>query len=438
MNSIHDIWAGIMEILSAKLTTTSINTWFSDCEPVALEDGSLVLMTTTSYKRDIIQQRFSDIIREALRELFSSDFDLIVLTPDELADYQETRSDDNMLPEMDGYTFDNFIVGSSNKFAHAAALGVVKKPGSPAYNPLFIYGNSGLGKTHLLLAIGSAIHEKDQNAKIIYVNGEDFANEMIQSIREGTANEFRQKYRYADLFLVDDIQFIAGKNSTQEEFFHTFNSIYSAGHQIVMTSDRPPIDMALLDDRLRTRFEGGLMADVQPPDLELRMAIIRDKAGHLGMQLSDEVVQYIAEKITNNIRQIEGVVKKLTAYKEISGDDITKQRVDKAISDVIRTGNYIPTPDDIIRETANFYQISVEDIKGQKRNKNIAMARHVSIYLIRTLTNLSLNDIGTLYEDRNHGTIYTSVQKIEKKMKEDKELAGNIRDITSNINSRQR
>ena len=436
MNSIHDIWAGIMEILSTKLTSTSINTWFSDCNPEELEDGRLVLRTTTAYKRNIIQQRFSDIIKDALRDLFSCEFDLLVLAADD--EYEKTSGNDNILPEMDGYTFDNFIVGSSNKFAHAAALGVVKKPGSRAYNPLFIYGNSGLGKTHLLLAIGSAIHENNPQAKIIYVNGEDFANEMIQSIREGTANEFRQKYRYADLFLVDDIQFIAGKNSTQEEFFHTFNSIYEAGHQIVMTSDRPPIDMALLDDRLRTRFEGGLMADIQPPDLELRMAIIRDKAGHLGMQLSDEVVQYIAEKITNNIRQIEGVVKKLTAYKEISGDEITKQRVDKAISDVIRTGNYIPTPEDIIWETANFYQISVEDIKGQKRNKNIAMARHVSIYLIRTLTNLSLNDIGTLYEDRNHGTIYTSVQKIEKKMKEDRELAGNIRDITSNINSRQR
>ena len=436
MNSIQDIWSGIMEILSSKLTSTSINTWFADCNPVELEDGRLVLRTTTSYKREIIQQRFSDIIKEALQDLFSCEFDLLILTEDE--EYDKSHTDENLLPEMDGYTFDNFIVGSSNKFAHAAALGVVKNPGSRAYNPLFIYGNSGLGKTHLLLAIGSAIHDKSPDAKIVYVKGDEFLNDIVHALKEGAMEEFRQKYRYADLFLVDDIQFIAGKERSQEEFFHTFNSIYEAGHQIVLTSDRPPIDMALLDDRLRTRFEGGLMADIQPPDSETRMAIIRDKAGHLGMQLSDEVVQYIAEKITNNIRQIEGVVKKLTAYKEISGDEITRQRVDKAISDVIRTGNYIPTPEDIIWETANFYQISVEDIKGQKRNKNIAMARHVSIYLIRTLTNLSLNDIGTLYEDRNHGTIYTSVQKIEKKMKEDKELAGNIRDITSNINSRQR
>lgn len=438
MNSIQDIWQKVMETLTARLTSTSINTWFFDCEPVELEDGRLVLHTSTPFKRDIILQRFSERIRDALRELFSCDFDLMVLAGDELADYQEVKKEEKSLPEMDGYTFENFIVGSSNKFAHAAALGVVKNPGSRAYNPLFIYGNSGLGKTHLLLAIGSAIHENDPSAKIVYVKGDEFLNDMVQSIKDGTVAEFRQKYRYADLFLVDDIQFIAGKESTQEEFFHTFNSIYEAGHQIVLTSDRKPLDMTLLDDRLRTRFEGGLMADVQPPDRELRMAIIRDKAGHLGMSLSDEVVQHIAGEITSNVRQLEGVVKQLTAYHEVSGEAVTKERVDKAIADVIRTGTYIPTPDDIIRETALYYQISEEEIKGQRRSKNIAMARHVSIYLIRTLTNLSLSDIGTYYENRNHATVLSSVRKIEGSIQTDREIAGTIRDITSNINSRQR
>ena len=428
-----------MEILSSKLTSTSINTWFSDCEPVELEDNRLVLYTKLPYKRDIIIQRFSGAIRDTLRDLFSCDFDILVLAGDEeLADYKDNRQDEKLLPEMDGYTFENFIVGSSNKFAHAAALGVVKNPGRKAYNPLFIYGSSGLGKTHLLLATGSAIHEKMPEAKIVYVKGDEFLNDIVHSIREGEMEEFRQRYRYADLFLVDDIQFIAGKERSQEEFFHTFNNIYESGHQIVLTSDRPPIEMHLLDDRLRTRFEGGLMADIQPPDLETRMAIIRDKAGHLGMRFSDQTVSYIAEKLTSDIRQIEGVVKKLTAYREITGDEITKERVDKAIADVIRTGNNVPTPEDIIRETANFYNVSVEDIKGQKRSKNIAQARHVSIYLIRTLINLTLNDIGMLFEDRNHGTIHSSIQKIDKKMKEDKDLADNIRDITSNINSRQR
>ena len=438
MNSIKDIWAGVMELISAKLTSTAVSTWFSDCEPVELEDGRLVLHTPTPFKRDILQQRFSGEIRAALRELFSCDFELLILTGEELSDFREMKKEKNTLPEMDGYTFENFIVGSSNKFAHACALGVVKNPGSRAYNPLFIYGASGLGKTHLLLAIGSAIHENDPTARIVYVKAEEFLNEMIHSIKSGTSEEFRQKYRNADLFLVDDIQFIAGKESTQEEFFHTFNNIYESGHQIVLTSDRPPKDMSLLDDRLRTRFDGSLMADVQPPDSELRSAIIRDKAGHLGMALRDEVVDYIAEKITSNIRQIEGVVKRLTAFQEVSGENITTAEVNKAISDVIRTGTYIPTPEDIILETARYFQISSEEIKGQRRSKNIALARHISIYLTRTLTNLSLNDIGAYYEDRDHSTILFSVRKIENNLESDHEIAGIIRDITSNINSRQR
>ena len=438
MNSIQDIWARVMELISAKLTSTAVNTWFSDCEPVELEDGRLVLHTPTPFKRDILQQRFSGEIRAALRELFSCDFELLILTDDELADYREMEKEKNTLPEMDGYTFDNFIVGSSNKFAHACALGVVKNPGNRNYNPLFIHGASGLGKTHLLLAIGSAVHENDPAARIVYVKAEDFLNDMVHALKSGTAEEFRQKYRNADLFLVDDIQFIAGKEGTQEEFFHTFNNIYESGHQIVLTSDRPPSDMSTLTDRLQTRFQGSLTADIQPPDIELRRAIIRDKAGHLGMALRDEVVEYISEKITSNIRQIEGVVKRLTAFQEVSGENITIAEVDKAISDVTRIGAYIPTPEDIILETARYFQISAEEIKGQRRSKNIALARQISIYLTRTLTNLSLNDIGAYYEDRDHSTILVSVRKIESNMKSDSEIAGIIRDITSNINSRQR
>ncbi len=302
MNSINDIWAGIMEILSSQLTSTSINTWFSDCTPIELCDGKLIIHTGTPFKRDIIVKRFGDTIRAALEDLFSCEFELLVLAGDELQEYRDESKDRLALPEMDGYTFDNFIVGSSNEYAHAAALGVTKNPGNKNYNPLFIYGNSGLGKTHLLLAIGSEIHEQNPEAKIAYIKGDEFTNQMIRSIKEGTAEEFRQKYRNVDLFLVDDIQFISGKEATQEEFFHTFNKIYEASHQIVITSDRPPMDMPKLDDRLRTRFEGGLMADVQPPDVETRMAIIRNKAGQLGMQLSDEVVQYIAETVKSNIR----------------------------------------------------------------------------------------------------------------------------------------
>lgn len=443
MNSIDDIWSSVMEELSSQLTSTSINTWFADCTPIEINDGNLILHTTTKFKRDILLQRFADTIKAVLSDLFSCEMGVLILAGDELEDYQNLKRDENSLPEMDGYTFKNFIVGNSNKYAHAAALGVTRNPGSKNYNPLFIYGNSGLGKTHLLLAIGSAIHEQDPNAKIAYIKGDEFTNQMIKSIKEGTAEEFRQKYRNVDLFLVDDIQFISGKESTQEEFFHTFNNIYEAGHQIVITSDRPPIDMLTLDDRLRTRFEGGLMADVQPPDLETRIAIIRNKAGQLGMVLPDDVVQYIGENVTSNIRQIEGVVKRLTAYRDLEDDTVTMESVTvesvkRAIKDVIRVGAYIPSPEVIIDETARYYSVKPEDIKGQKRTKVIASARHIAIYLVRSLTNLSLNDIGAYFDDRNHTTVLSSVNKIEGVIGKDKDVATTVRDITSNINSRQR
>ena len=399
-----------------------------------IEDCRLVLHTTTDFKRGIISSRFGDTIKAALSDLFSCDFDLLVLAGDEINDFAIKKKVDSSLPEMAGYTFDRFIVGSSNKFAHAAAIAVAENPGK-TYNPLFIYGNSGLGKTHLLLAIGQQIHEKSPEKSIAYIKGDEFTNQLVKSIKDGTAEEFRQKYRNVDLFLVDDIQFIAGKQQTQNEFFHTFNNIYEAGHQIVITSDRPPLEMSILDDRLRTRFEGGLMADIQPPDLETRMAITRNKAGQLGLLLSDDAVEYIATNITANIRQLEGVIKRLTAYKEILDDVITIDSVKRAIKDVIRIGTYIPTPESIIRETARYYSLKEEDLRGQSRSKNTAMARQVSMYLMRSLTNLSLKDIGAEYEDRNHATVLSSIRKVEDLLKTDPNMAGTVRDITSNINS---
>ena len=435
MDSVAEVWKSILEIIARDITPTAYNTWFADCEPVELEDCKLVLHTATDFKRNIIQSRFGSTICAALYDLFSCDFELQVLAGDELEEYLSHKKGPDHLPEMDGYTFDRFVVGPSNKFAHAAAVAVAENPGK-AYNPLFIYGNSGLGKTHLLLAIGEEIHARHPEKKIAYVKGDDFTNQMIQSVQSGTAEEFRQKYRNVDLFLVDDVQFIAGKQATQEEFFHTFNNIYEAGHQIVITSDRPPLEMSLLDDRLRTRFEGGLMADVQPPDIETRMAIIRNKAAQLGMILPDDVVEYIGENITANIRQIEGVVKRLTAYKEILNDTITINSVKRAIKDVIRVGEYIPTPDVIIEETARYYSLSPDDLRGQRRSKNIAMARQISMYLMRSLTNLSLLDIGEQYEGRNHSTVLSSVRKVEDLIKKDPEVASTVRDISSNINSR--
>ena len=434
MNSVRDIWNEVIRVLSQSITPTAIDTWFSDCEPVEVEDCRMVIHTTSDFKRSIIVNRFSETIENILSDLFSCEFDLTVLAGDELNEYETNKREGSSLPEMAGYTFDRFIVGNSNKFAHAAAIAVAEKPGQ-AYNPLFIYGNSGLGKTHLLLAIGQAIHDKHPTKKVAYVKGDDFTNQMVKSIKEGSGEDFRTKYRNVDLFLVDDIQFIAGKQQTQNEFFHTFNNIYEAGHQIVITSDRPPLEMTLLDDRLRTRFEGGLMADIQPPDLETRMAITRNKASQLGLILSDDAVEYIAENITANIRQLEGVVKRLTAYKEILDDIITIESVKRAIKDVIRTGDLIPTPERIIKETARYYSLKEEDLRGQNRSKNMAIARQVSMYLIRKITNLSLNDIGVFY-GRDHSTVLSSIRRIEDSIRINADLAKIIKDITSNINAR--
>ena len=435
MNSVQDIWAAVLEELAQHLTPTAIRTWFSDCEPVEIDSCTLVLHTATEFRREIIMGRFVDLIKNALYDIFSTEFNVLMLVGDEIEDYNAAKPDNDPLPEMAGYTFDRFIVGNSNRFAHNAAVAVAEKPGGPYNNPLFIYGNSGLGKTHLLLAIGQAIRERDPSTKIAYVKGEEFTNQLMKALRDKTNEEFRMKYRNVDLFLVDDIQFISGKQATHEEFFHTFNNIYEAGHQIVITSDRPPIDMSVLDDRLRSRFEGGLMADLQPPDLETRMVITRAKAAQLGLIIEDDAVNYIAETLSSNVRQIEGVVKRLTAYKEILGKKIDTADVKRAIADVTKNGSYIPSPQRIIHETARFFSLSEQDIRGQNRSKSTAFARQVSMYLIRTLTNLPLKEIGGEYEGRNHSTVLSSIKKIEDLIRTDKAVADTVRDITSNINS---
>ena len=432
MNSVKDIWQKVLDILATQLTPTAMETWFLDCVPLELDDCRLVLLTSSEFKQEIITKRFSDRIKAALYDLFASDFEVIVLTEGD--DLPSGKDSANALPEMAGYTFDHFIVGNSNRFAHAAAVAVSDNPGK-TYNPLFIYGHSGLGKTHLLLAIGNAIQQRDPRKRIVYIKGDEFTNQLVRAIKNGTTEDFHNKYRNVDLFLVDDIQFIAGKQSTQEEFFHTFNNIYEAGHQIVITSDRPPIEMSLLDDRLRTRFEGGLMASIDPPDLETRIAITRNKAAQLGLILSDDAVEYVAKNITANVRQLEGVIKRLTAYKEILNGVIDTESIIRAIKDVTRMGTDIPKPENIIRETAKYYSLKEEDLRGQSRSKNTAMARQVSMYLIRTLTNLSLKDIGEQYENRNHATVLSSIRKVEELMQKDPKMAEVVRDITSNITS---
>ena len=439
MNTASEIWSKVLDMLSAELTSTAISTWFNDCTAVELLENELILYTPTEFKKKIIESRLVDNIKKALRELLSSDMEVRLLCGDELDRYRAQPGEDKAAGPCDEYTFERFVVGSSNKFAHAAAMNVATSE-ERKYNPLFIYGDSGLGKTHLLHAIRHAVLEKHPEYNVILVKGEEFTNELITAIQLGKNVEFREKYRRADMFLMDDVQFIAGKASTQEEFFHTFNTLFESNRQIVFTSDRPPEEMKKLEDRLNSRFMSGLIADIQPPDYETRMAIIRNKAQQLHLQLTDEASNYIATNLTSNVRQIEGAVKKTMAYCEIMDQDsasLTAAEMAKIIAELFKKQNeYTPTPEDIINETAKYFSIPAEEIRSQRRTRNTALARQISMYLIRTLTTLSLNDIGEFYESRDHSTVHASIRKVEDEIRNNRDFAQTIRDITANINSR--
>ena len=345
-----------------------------------------------------------------------------------------TESDNNL--EIDEYTFETFIVGTSNKFAHATALAVSDFSNPKNYNPLFIYGESGLGKTHLLYAIRHAVESKFPQKNVVYVKGEEFLNELILAIQQSKNVEFREKYRSADLFLMDDIQFIAGKMATQDEFFHTFNTLFELGKQIVFTSDRPPKDIQQLADRLKSRFDQALLADIQPPDETLRIAIIRNKAETLGVVLPDDVINYIADNLDSSVRQLEGAVKMIIAYRDIMDDDITIENVKVLLKNLATEGGFIPSPELIIEETAKYYNQTPEDVIGQSRVADTALSRQIAMYLIRKLTNFSLKDTGRVFDNRDHSTVLTSIRKVEKKIKDDNDFSNIIKNITSNINSK--
>ena len=435
MNSAADIWARVLTLMQADMTPTTLNTWFDDTTAVDLEEDRLVLCSPTPFKRDIITKRYTTYIQKALRELFSADFDVVVLSQEEATSFHQPKKDD-FFPGTEDYTFERFVVGSSNKFAHAAARAVADSP-AHSYNPLFIYGESGLGKTHLLYAIAHTIHQNHPDYRIVYIKGDTFTNELIQAIREGRNQEFREKYRSADIFLMDDVQFIAGRESTQEEFFHTFNTLYEAKRQIVLTSDRPPKEMLRLEDRLKTRFEWGLLADIQPPDYETRMAIIKNKSIRMGIDLPDFLLQLIAENITANVRQIEGTINKILAYQQLMGDSVDKDTVIRAVKDMFKDkADILPTADVIIDEVCKFYNIENELLRGQGRTKDISLARQIAMYQIRRMTNLSLKEIGREFENRDHTTVLHSIERIEKMVKEQPETAEIVKDITANINAR--
>ena len=423
------------------------NLWFGEIALISLTESEAVFTAPTALKKKILITKYINQITNTVEEVIGFPVEVKIFTVDELnapPAEEDDDDDDDEIPRpdpaakddgreeiisefisgssdkpslLDNYTFDNFVVGSSNTFAKAACMAVAKEP--TAYNPLFIYGNSGLGKTHLLYAIINYMKRNHPQLKIVYKKCETFLAELIEALQSGYVTPFKEKYRGCDVLLIDDIQFLAGKEQTQEEFFHTFSALYESEKQIILTSDRPPKDIKPLSDRLKTRFEGGLLADVQPPNFELRIAIIRKKADDLGLSISNEMVEYMAERLQNNIRQIEGALKRLFAVTSFSSSpsEVTKDKIDEVIS-IIDPGN-IPTDamiERILSSVSKHYGVGVEDMKSKKKTDTIAKARHVAIYLIRTMTSLTLKEIGGIF-DRNHATVMASIDNVELGMK---------------------
>ena len=428
------VWAKIINYLEERLSAVTVSAWFDDAEVVELNEEHLILFSASDFRREIIRRRCTDYIQDALKEIFNSDAKLIVFGEDELAAYQSKSKQNTSMDFNPQFSFDNFVVGPSNRFAHGAAIAVSNNPGQ-VYNPLFIYGPAGVGKTHLLYAIANGIRKQNSNANIVYIKGDQFTNELITALQKGKNVEFRDKYRGADLFLVDDVQFIAGKESTQEEFFHTFNSLYEAKKQIVLTSDRPPHEMQTLEDRLKTRFEWGLIADIQPPDYETRMAIIKNKAYSLGLQLPDDVCSYIAENITTNVRQIEGTVKKIMAYRDLTGSEIDVTSVSRAIKDMYKgKTSAVATPGLIIAEVCSYFGIEENVLRGTLKDKTTAEARQIAMYLIRSMTNgkLSFPDIGKEF-GKDHTTVMHACKRVEAKKAQ---FSKTLDQLQKNINSK--
>ncbi|MBQ7485699.1 MAG: chromosomal replication initiator protein DnaA [Oscillospiraceae bacterium] len=439
MNSYADVWKIVLDRLKAQFSELTVQTWFDEIDVVTLEDSAFVLHCGNRFKKNMIEARFSKEIKAALKDVFSADLEVKILDNEQLEAYHGVRPDHPGGPEgSEGFTFETFVIGPQNKLAYAAARSVAEGSASKSYNPLFIYGDSGLGKTHLLYAISHQHAKTFPDHKIVYVKGDDFINDYVMLVRSGRAEEFRAKYRDADLLLVDDIQFVAGKEQVQIEFFYTFNALYEAGHQIVLTSDRPPREMTLLDDRLRTRFEWGLMADVAPPDYETRLAIIKNRAAIMGLSLPDSVTEYVAENITSNVRQIEGTLNKIAAYWDLLGSQLDEESVSRAIEDMLKKDNeFVPSPALIIAQTCKYYGVDEETIRGKNQGRDAVNARQVSMYLIRRMSNYSLEEIGKEFCGKDHSTVLHSLRKVEKQMREDPAFAETVKDLTANINARQ-
>ncbi|MDR1629075.1 MAG: chromosomal replication initiator protein DnaA [Oscillospiraceae bacterium] len=437
MDSFLDLWNQVLLLCRKEITEVSYNLWVAPVTAVKFESDTVFLSVTTDFKRNIFEEKFKDLVRQKFTEVIGFPVNITVEVinhtglPDDLAEEAPRITTE---PEC---TFDSFVVGSSNRFAHAACIRVATVPGVE-YNPLFIYGRSGLGKTHLLLAIENEMKTRNPDSQIIYTTGENFTNELILCIAEKNTTAFHNKYRNVDVLLVDDIQFIQNKVSTQEEFFHTFNTLAQAGKQIVLTSDRPPKEMDTLDDRLRTRFEWGLLADIQPPDIDTRMAIIKRKAKTLSLTLPDDVVEYIADKLKTNIRQLEGTVKRLSANLVLNGIEPSVELAQDIIKDIQTSSQPISVQtDNIIEHVAKFYGISADDIKSDKKTAVVSLARQVSMYIIRETTDLTLQSIGDFFGGKNYSTVIYSTSIIEKKISEDAMLKNTVYDLIKNVQDSQ-
>lgn len=441
-SNIAEVWEKTLDVIKVELTEVSFNTWLKAIQPISMKDNIIAFSVPDDFTKGILEARYVILIKNALKQVSSEYYDIkfVIPTEDNYASIMRETIERNIVEETVNsslnpkYTFDTFVIGNSNRLAHAASVAVAESP-AKAYNPLFIYGGVGLGKTHLMHAIGHYILKQNIKSKVVYISSETFTNELINSIRDDKNNEFRNKYRSVDVLLIDDIQFIAGKERTQEEFFHTFNSLYEANKQIIISSDRPPKEIPTLEDRLRSRFEQGLIADIAPPDLETRIAILRKKAKVENLSISDDVMLLIAKKIQSNIRELEGALIRIVAYSSLTNGEINEELANEALKDIISNSKpKLVTPAAIKDVVGQYYNMKIEDFNAKKRNKSIVLPRQIAMYLCRELTDLSLPRIGEEF-GRDHTTIMHAYEKISSDMKIDIQLKSVLEELKNKIES---
>ncbi len=426
-SNIEQIWNQAKELLKEEMSQISHKTWIEPLKILSIVDNNIVLLSDDSFKKDMAETKFHDLIINTFSLILQKDCTVSIVCKDELKDNVSLKTEEKNFNNVNNnfvrnnlnpkFTFSSFVVGDNNRFAHAASLAVAEAPGT-AYNPLFLYGGSGLGKTHLMCAIGNEILFNNRNANVLYVTSEKFTNEFIEALQKASTDKFRQKYRNIDVLLIDDIQFIAGKDSTQEEFFHTFNELRDSGKQIVLSSDKPPKDISLLEERLKSRFEGGLLADVSVPDYETRFAILKKKKDDEHVIIDDEILSNIALKIDSNIRDLEGVFLKLVAQCSLTHTPITMEMAEKAINDVILQKASVISIEYIQEMVCKFFNINIKDLKSTQRSNDVAFPRQVGMYLCRILTNDSYPKIAEAFNKKDHTTVMHAYKKIEQDIKQ--------------------